>query len=43
MKQPNMGKFNFFLGFVCEFGGKGRGEFWREENREKIKKIFYIF
>jgi hypothetical protein len=32
-----------FLGFVCEFGGEGRGGLWRERNREKIRKIFYIF
>jgi hypothetical protein len=31
------------LGFVCEFGGEGRGGLWRERNREKIRKIFYIF
>jgi hypothetical protein len=23
--------------------GEGRGGFWREENKEKIRKIFYIF
>jgi hypothetical protein len=43
MKQPNLGKFNFFLGFVCEFEGEGRGGFWREENREKIRKNFKFF
>jgi hypothetical protein len=31
------------LGFVCEFGGEGREGLWREGNREKIRKIFYIF
>jgi hypothetical protein len=30
-------------GFVCEFGGKEKRELWREKNREKIRKIFYIF
>jgi hypothetical protein len=24
-------------------GGEGRGGLWREGNREKIRKIFYIF
>jgi hypothetical protein len=33
----------FTLGFVCEFGREGREGLWRERNREKIRKIFYIF
>jgi hypothetical protein len=31
------------LGFVCKFGGEEREWLWRERNREKIRKIFYIF
>jgi len=35
--------FDNLLGFVCEFGGKGKEEFWEERNISENFEIFHIF